>query len=54
MSTPMRDRIAFWLERWPLLHRYLFAFDGYAPTGLPRFRNRINGHVVVFGKGVDR
>ena len=49
MSYPLHERIGMWLERFPFLHRFLFVFDGYAPGGLPRFRNRISGHLTVWG-----
>lgn len=50
MSLTLIDRIAFRLERYAILHRLLLKFDGYGTSGLPRFRNRINGHIVTMGE----
>lgn len=50
MSPALTDRIAFRLERYAILHRLLFKFDGYAMSGVPRFRNRINGHIVTMSE----
>lgn len=48
MPTPLRDRIAYWLERFNWLHPILLRYDGEAPGGRPRFTNRrINGHIIV-------
>ena len=50
MSPTLIDRIAFRLERYAIQHRLLFKFDGYAMSNLPRFRNRINGHIVTMSE----
>ncbi|AHJ86363.1 hypothetical protein 32HC_85 [Mycobacterium phage 32HC] len=47
MPTPLRDRIAFWLERFSWLHPILLRYDGAAPNNRARYVNRINGHVIV-------
>lgn len=41
----LRWDLGEWLAaRWPLA---VLRYDGVAPSGLGRFVNRINGHVVV-------
>lgn len=47
MPTPLRDRIAYWLERFHWLHPILLRYDGEAPSGRTRFANRINGHIIL-------
>ena len=46
MPYTLRDRIAFWLERFAILRPVLLRYDGAAPIGA-RYVNRLNGHVVV-------
>lgn len=48
MPTPIKDRIAYWLEQFRWLHPLLLRYDGQAPGGHPRYTNRINGHYIVF------
>lgn len=47
MPTPLRDRIAYWLERFTWLHPILLRYDGETVTYRARYVNRINGHVVI-------
>jgi hypothetical protein len=49
MPTRLRDRIAFWLERFEWIHPILLRFDGIAPSGALRYVNRINGHCIAKG-----
>ena len=50
MKTPLRDRIAFRLERYRAIRPFLLTLDGYGPNGKRRYVNRINGHVVMEGE----
>ena len=47
MMPSLKDRLAFWLERFVIVHPLLLKFDGIAPSGNKRYMNRINGHVIV-------
>lgn len=47
MRPDMRTRFGFWLERFAVLHGWLFIYDGITPSGFGRYVNRINGHLVM-------
>lgn len=47
MPLRMRDRFAFWLERFAWLHPVLLRYDGESPGGRSRYENRLNRHSVV-------
>lgn len=48
MRGSLRDRFAFWLERYVNVEcSLLFAYEGENYLGRACYRNRINGHVVV-------
>lgn len=49
MNASLRDRLAFWLERFGWLHPWLLAHDGEF-NGQTRYRNRLNGHIVMGGE----
>lgn len=50
MNYPLRDRIAIFLERFSILDRVLWRYDGITPGGYKRYVNRINGHTVARGR----
>lgn len=50
MRGDLRTRLGFWVERFTFLHRWLFVFDGIAPSGFARAVNRVNGHVVLMSE----
>ncbi|WP_166791387.1 hypothetical protein [Cryobacterium sp. Hh7] len=47
MMPSIKDRFAFWLERFTIIHPLLLKLDGIAPSGKLRYKNRINGHVIL-------
>jgi len=51
MPYSIKDRIAFWLERFPIIHPLLLKLDGIAPNGKKRYKNRINGHLIMKESG---
>lgn len=46
MTASLRDRFAYWLERFTWLHPVLLRYSHIAPNGRPVYENRINGHLV--------
>jgi hypothetical protein len=48
MKASIRDRLAFWLERFTVIHPLLFRRLAYrAPGNRALYENRINGHLIT-------
>lgn len=54
MTASLRDRFAYWLERFAWLHPVLLRYSHPAPDGVRHvYTNRINGHLML-REGRDR